>query len=415
MNTLWNKLWCVILTLALLINLLPVSALAKNVQMEQMVVQHWVEDPPVGATDETSQPLEILSEDTSKRGEYYKEFVLSNGLRMASMYAEPVHYSEDGQWKEIDNTLKLASGAYTNTAGKWKVSFPQQLTKDKAVTITKDGYTLSFFMAGELYRDTTNLTRASLGTAAQEQPVQLQSFRTATAQLQAMPQSEPEEDTLYPQAHAEKSHARLIYSNVSSGTDIVYDLKGNQVKESIIIESYNAKLQGYRYTLNVGELNPVLTDSGEIQLYDRDNQKIVMVMPAPFLVDDSGEYCYDIALTLNGSGSQYTLTYHLPQQWLADTERQWPVVLDPAVEADITRTNIRDVSVYEQNPPHNHNAGVLDVGHNTTYGVMRSFIKYQSLPALTSSDVVVFARLDLLKPNDNSTSNPVEVHKVLNT
>ena len=415
MNTLWNKLWCVILSLAILVNLLPVSALAADAPMEQVVAQHWVEDPPVEATEDTIQPLEILSEDTSKRGEYYKEFVLTNGLRMASMYAEPVHYSENGQWKEIDNTLKLASGAYTNTAGKWKVSFPQQLTKDKAVTITKDGYTLSFFMAGELYQETTSLIRAALGTVTQQQPVQLQSFQTATAQLQAVKQPELQEGTVYPQAPVEKSHARLEYANVSHGTDIVYDLKGNQVKESIIMDAYSARLQGYRYTLNVGELNPVLTDSGEINLYDRDHKEIVMVMPAPFLVDDSGEYCYDVEVNLTGKGSQYTLTYLLPQQWLADAQRQWPVVLDPMVEADITRTNIRDVSVYEQNTPHNHNAGVLDVGHNTTYGVMRSFLKYRNLPSLSSADVVVYAQLNLLKPNDNSTSNPIEIHKVLST
>lgn len=413
MSTLWNKLWCVILSLAILVNLLPVSALAADAPMEQVVAQHWVEDPPVEATEDTIQPLEILSEDTSKRGEYYKEFVLTNGLRMASMYAEPVHYSEDGQWKEIDNTLKLASGAYTNTAGKWKVSFPQQLTKDKAVTITKDGYTLSFFMAGELYQETTSLIRAALGTVTQQQPVQLQSFQTATAQLQAVKQPELQEGTVYPQAPVEKSHARLEYANVSHGTDIVYDLKGNQVKESIIMDAYSARLQGYRYTLNVGELNPVLTDSGEINLYDRDSEEIVMVMPAPFLMDDAGEYCYDVEVNLTGKGSQYTLTYLLPQQWLAASERQWPVVLDPMVEADITRTNIRDVSVYEQNTPHNHNAGVLDVGHNTTYGVMRSFLKYRNLPSLSSADVVVYAQLNLLKPNDNSTSNPIEIHKVL--
>lgn len=100
MNTRLNKLWCVILSLALLINLLPVSALAADAPMEQTDAQHWVEDPPVETTAETTHPLEILSEDTSKRGEYYKEFVLSNGLRMASLYAEPVHYSEDGQWIE---------------------------------------------------------------------------------------------------------------------------------------------------------------------------------------------------------------------------------------------------------------------------------------------------------------------------
>ena len=414
MNTLWNKLWCVILSLAILVNLLPVSALAADAPMEQVVAQHWVEDPPVEATEDTIQPLEILSEDTSKRGEYYKEFVLTNGLRMASMYAEPVHYSENGQWKEIDNTLKLASGAYTNTAGKWKVSFPQQLTKDKAVTITKDGYPLSFFMAGELYQNTTSMTKASLGTVTQEQPVQLQSFQTATAQLQAVKQPELQEGTVYPQAPVEKNHARLEYANVSTGTDIVYDLTGNQVKESIVIDSYNARLQGYRYTLNVGELNPVLTDSGEINLYDRDNKEIVMVMPAPFLVDDAGEYCHNVEVTLVGKGSQYTLSYLLPQQWLADTDRQWPVVLDPVVQPSMERQNIRDVTVYSLQSS-NHNSGVLDIGYRPGRGIMRSFMKYSALPPLSSADVVVYAQLSLLKPANSGTETPVEVHKVLET
>ena len=414
MNSLWNKLWCVILSLALLINLLPASALAADIPMEQAVVQHWVEDPPVDATEEATQPLEIVSEDTSKRGEYYKEFVLNNGLRMASMYAEPVHYSEAGQWKEIDNTLKLSAGAYTNTAGKWQVSFPQQLTKDKAVTITKDGYTLSFYMAGELYADTASLTKATLGTAVQEQTIQLQSFRVATAQVQAVEQLEPNVDTQYPQALAEKSHARLEYANVSTGTDIVYDLKGNQVKESIVMGAYSARLRGYRYTLNLGELNPVLTDSGEINLYDRDSKEIVMVMPAPFLVDDAGEHCYDVEMILTGKGGQYSLTYLLPQQWLADTDRQWPVVLDPVVTADLERTNIRDVSVYSLQSS-NHNSGVLDIGYRSGRGVMRSFLKYDTLPTLSSADVVVYAQLSLLKPADSGTETPVEVHKVLET
>ena len=412
MSTLWNKLWCVILSLAILVNLLPVSALASEAPVESTVVQHWVEDPPVEATEKTTQSLEIVSEDVSKRTEFYKEFVLSNGLRMATLYAEPVHYSEGGQWKEIDNTLKLADGAYTNTAGKWKVSFPQQLTKDKAVTITKDGYTLSFFMAGELYRDNTSVTRAALGTAIQEQPAQLQSFQAATAQLQAVKQPELQEETQYPQAPAEKSHTRLKYANVSTGTDIVYDLNGNQVKESIIMDAYSARLRGYRYTLNVGELNPVLTDSGEIHLYDRDNQEIVMIMPAPFLVDNAGAYCNDVELTLTGKGSQYTLTYLLPQQWLADSARQWPVILDPAVNASIANNNIKDVSVYEQNCPHTYKEGILDVGHNTEYGKMRTFLKYDTLPSLSSSDVVVYARLRMYKPNDHTHTNPVQIHKV---
>ena len=70
--------------------------------------------------------LQIIREDPERRGEYYKEFVLNGGLRMAAVYADAVHYQKDGQWEPIDNTLKLSGGAYVNTTGVWQVSLPQQ-------------------------------------------------------------------------------------------------------------------------------------------------------------------------------------------------------------------------------------------------------------------------------------------------
>lgn len=76
---------------------------------------------------------------------------MDNGLFIAAVYSEPVHYEKDGQWVEIDNTLTAQlNGTYTNTAGVWNVSFPNQLTKDARISVTKDTYTLSFGMAGEL-------------------------------------------------------------------------------------------------------------------------------------------------------------------------------------------------------------------------------------------------------------------------
>ena len=70
-----------------------------------------------------------------------------------------------------------------------------------------------------------------------------------------------------------------------------------------------------------------------------------MVMAAPFLVDAAMAYNYDVQVQLTGSNGTYTLTYLLPQQWLASSERQWPVVLDPVVSATLNVNNIRDRTV----------------------------------------------------------------------
>lgn len=404
----------ILLVIVLLINLLPASAVAIG---NSIAIDEASDAAMVVATPfERGSTAQIVEEDTSKRGEYYKEFVLNNGLRMATVYPDAVHYEVDGKWEEIDNTLKVSGSSYVNTAGKWAVSFPQKLNSNNAVTIQKDGYTLSFYMAGELRSSNTgNLERASLAAPGTVESFSVQTMQTVSAQIETIDILDMQSAIEHPEIIPEKSQSRLQYSNVYSGTNVVYDLSSNRVKESIIMQSYSANLRGYRYTLNVGELKPVLNDSGEIYLYDRAGEDVVMVMPAPFLVDDAGEYCDDITVQLTGSGSSYMLTYLLPQDWLADEHRQWPVVLDPMVDADITRSNIRDVSVYEKYGQSYNNATFLDIGHDQTYGITRAFLKYDNLPPLTSADVVVDARLTMCKYDTNIRANAIEIHKVEDT
>ncbi len=44
-----------------------------------------------------SEEAEILYEDVSRRDEYTKHFVMSNGLNRAVQYPEPIHYKENGK------------------------------------------------------------------------------------------------------------------------------------------------------------------------------------------------------------------------------------------------------------------------------------------------------------------------------
>ena len=406
-----SKLLSMTLVLALVIQMLPTSACAATNESKSATTSNAV-------SEVVTEEVEIVEEVIDKRSEFSKEYKLSNGLHMSTVYADPVHYEEDGQWKDIDNTLKssgLGVGAVlTNTAGVWDVSFPQQLSANKAVSITKDGYTLSFFMSGEL-RTSGDLAVASINASAAEQ-FSVQSSRTASAQIQTIDLSEKKAQARFPETVSDKLHSRVKYENVYSGTDIVYDLTSNQVKESIVMESYNSARRGYRYTLNTGSMIPVLSDSGEINLYNETKTTVVMTMPAPFLLDNAGEYNDDVTVTLTGSNGTYTLTYLLPQDWLSDSQRQWPVILDPMVSANIDRTNIWDIGVYEQNGEmYDLNSGVFDVGRWPTYGVMRAYIQYRVLPELSSADVIVAAELELYKVTQNGIYNTTEVHKVLET
>ena len=480
MYKLWLKTCSVAIILALLINMLPMGVFAQEFQESLSATEQAEMVKP----EESAEEAYIVKEVTENRTEFSKEFQLSNGLRMAAVYADAVHYETENGWEEIDNTLTLQiDGTYATTAGVWDVRFPSQLTKTKGITLEKDGYTLSFYMAGELISD-HELMAVPAPTVSQTQEVLTETVPEITATetvpettaeavivetisetvaqtteetfsstteapettvpveipaptLEVIPEASAEELTVaemqlstaavqpidftiqkqsveHPEIIPEKASSRLRYDNIYQNTNVVYDLSGNQVKESIILSKYNKSLRGYRYTLDVGSLRPVLNEDGSIYFYNEEQTEIVMVMPAPYLVDANQDYCDDITVSLSGKDSTYTMTYQLPTAWLAASDRAWPVVVDPLVYADITPSNIRDHTVAESST-YSYTWGIGEAGYYNTGGIHRYYLKYQNLPALTSADVVVAASIQLNKYETSALSAPVEVHKVLST
>lgn len=498
-NTLF-RLLSILLVVVMVINMLPMTVFAEQYTESQ--------------TAETStaaelSPAQIVEEVISGRTEFSKEFKLDNGLHIAAVYPEAVHYEKDGQWEEIDNTLKSRlNGTYTNTSGLWDITFPKQLTGASSITVTKDGYTLSFGMAGQLRQsgnlevmstedeaeaaaesvptETTEVAAAASSsmsmttetipttvpettveatvseiveatipetteeetvpetTAAETIPettaaieeTQLstslestlstatvmvngkaQTFAvspslTSRGQIRSMDNSSLEDTVEHKEFILEKASSQLLYEDAYANTDIQYDLMGNQLKESIILSSYDSALRGYRYALNVGTMIPVLNDDGSIYFYDAQKENVVMVMPAPYLEDSNMDHTDDIQVSLTGNGSNYILTYILPQAWLADSERAYPVILDPVISAQIDIMNVRDHTV-ASNGSYSMYRTVLECGYGPSNHVHRIFVKYREIPSLTSSDVIVGANMRMYKPGTSTNGSAVvEAHKV---
>lgn len=101
---------------------------------------------------------DVVSEIISSRDEYQKEYILSNGQRLLTVYPTAVHYMDgEGMWQEIDNTLQTTSldgkRVYQNTAGIWEVTLPSNLSASEAVSIARGDSVLSFRFAGQLLQD----------------------------------------------------------------------------------------------------------------------------------------------------------------------------------------------------------------------------------------------------------------------
>ena len=136
-----QKLLATILAVALSLTMLPAQVMAAELSSTDQREQNTLQADPrlmqgeSGAATITDSDkdvdAEILGEIPSGRDEYQKEFLLSNGQRLLVLYPTPVHYEENGQWEEIDNTLLPVSedeiSVYQNTAGPWDVTFPAKL------------------------------------------------------------------------------------------------------------------------------------------------------------------------------------------------------------------------------------------------------------------------------------------------
>lgn len=398
-----------LLVVAMLWNMLPVSVLGAELRSLQNG-SGLTADMDSIAVQEGKQ-VTVVGELTDKRTESTKEFLLSNGNILAAVYGSPVHYQENGQWKDIDNTLVARTdGTYTNTAGVWEVSFPETLGGSKQVSITKDGYTLSFAMAGKLSLGSGAVVRA----AGADQTLAVSATSTSRAQVQIMDFSQAKAEAQHPELVRDKLTSRLSYANVYSNTDVIYDLDSNRVKESVVISQYDSALRGYKYTLNTGGMIPVVGEDGRIDFYDEKSEEIVVTMPAPFLVDANFEYSWDVEVSLTGSGSNYTLTYMLPRQWLADQSRAWPVILDPVVEVDNSLMNVADQTVFDQGSK-SYNWGIIQCGHSATLGKCRFYLGFNKIPTLGPADIIVDARVTLTKAVNSKKPFYVSVHAVDST
>lgn len=88
---------------------------------------------PASALDSLSveeTTAKIVSEVTEMREESVKYFLCDDGSYIAATYAAPVHYNENGVWKEIDNTLTPSSKSgetVYSTKGGLNVTVPSDL------------------------------------------------------------------------------------------------------------------------------------------------------------------------------------------------------------------------------------------------------------------------------------------------
>lgn len=376
---------------------------------------------PASALDSLSveeTTAKIVSEVTEMREESVKYFLCDDGSYIAATYAAPVHYNENGVWKEIDNTLTLSSKSgetVYSTKGGLNVTVPSDLGSGKRFTATNGGYTISF---GVKSIDNSLSAQAKVvETDALPSVVKMNSTAeisdekvTASSMAQkaeTLTEKQKVEKFNNEQMTVDKQSGAVVYKGFNQQSDLEYIVTSNSLKENIVVYKPQAEYV-YSFDLDSDGLIPVEQANGSIILVESEaSQEAVFTLDAPYMYDANGAESYDIELSIKENGDEYVVTVEADSTWLNNSEREFPVVIDPTWSAP--NSKIQDVYVINgtfANSPRSNTE--IRAGRNLT-NIVRSYIKLTLPTNLPIGYSLYNSTLVLKKQNYFKVSKDIDI------
>lgn len=461
----------VFLTLAMLIQLLPVQVLAVDEDEftpEDVVLSEESEDiiaPFEELAAEESMPADISFEVEALREENIKQFRMNDGSYIAVQYATPVHYEdENGQWQDIDNTLYFDSvntaKVYSARNGQEYLSFAANLQGGDLFSTSFGDYSVHLSLFGtsaDAEEDVTQTTSpedstlnpetsesASVSEATEPMPKQgvseittptttedasysvtqsdavfaekaLQFHGAVEAQIQdgseAMSVSTEAETSFLPDTLS----SSLLYENVYDSVDLKYEVFGYNIKESIIVNQPRDCYE-FSFVMQLDGLMPIMQEDGSILLVD-DEQTPIYIIPAPYMIDSSNTYSDAAAYTLdNLADGKYLLCVEADAEWM--NTAQFPVAIDPTI-FKLQSSNPLSWSYFFSGNPATTYSGT---SHYIGYTALNNGGEYQiithinTLPSLPAGSVVTNAAINVRHStfsNDSSANYMMmEAHRL---
>ena len=259
--------------------------------------------------DKVASPNPYLYESTSYevtelREESVKHFRLEDGSYLAAQYPVPVHYYENGELVDIDNSLSSVSGGFYATENA-RIKFVKKTGGSGEIFKLQDGST----------KLTVSLVDALKKTAGE---IIEDEGEEGLTELQKM-------------TSLENLTSRIIYRDILEGVDLEYVLESLNVKENIIVKERSEEYT-YRFTLALNGLTASFGDLGEILIYEGETVKYTI--PAPTVYDSKGalapvtEAWYTLVDLGNG---EYSMAVTVTDEWMNSPDRAFPVTVDPTI------------------------------------------------------------------------------------
>lgn len=166
-----------------------------------------------------------------------------------------------------------------------------------------------------------------------------------------------------------------VYEEILPGIDLHYSIQGEQLKENIRLNREEAAEQELSFQLMHPGMELRSEEDGGLGLYDSENQESgrIFRLVKPYMYDAAGNQSLQVEFQVE-IGTESSVIKVVPdREWMQDTERVYPIVIDPMTETSKTKGNIEDTYVFTggnvpENPGNVYAYGSFVVGRSDELG-----------------------------------------------
>ena len=231
--------------------------------------------------------------------------------------------------------------------------------------------------------------------------------------VSVLDEEESEEDEIRKMMCVPHLNGEGVYEEILPGIDLHYSIQGEQLKENIRLNRKEAAEQELSFQLTHPGMELRSEEDGGLGLYDSESQESgrIFRLVKPYMYDAAGNQSLQVEFQVE-IGTESSVIKVVPdREWMQDTERVYPIVIDPMTETSKTKGNIEDTYVFTggnvpENPGNVYAYGSFVVGRSDELGKMRALLRFRDLPDIGKGSIIYGATMYIWQFEYSSYSNP---------
>ena len=293
--------------------------------------------------------VEIIDKRTSRE----KHFLREDGVMLARVYNEDIHYLKNNRYEEIDNTLVKKKNYYLISKNKYKLLFHDN-SKNGIMKIKIDNNFLKFRLNND-------------------KNVNLEQMKKVN-----------------------KLKEEIKYKDILDNVDLKYQIISSKIKEEIILKN---RFKSKREIVFEIISNFLLELNLDKTISLKKGEKTYFKIEAPYMKDANGNINTNVYYELKKVNHKYILKLILDQAWLNSFNTKYPVTIDPTITTYNQDNGVYDTYIYSGDTNIDRNSqDILKVGVervNNQVIVNRALIKFD-LPTLGTGSQIISAVMNLV-------------------